>query len=117
MLEFTEMTAGQSQMVQLRLAEPLPLAPGDRFVLRANFAAQDQSGLITIGGGRILGTSNARLRRKKPWTLSALAARRDALDDPAQLVRTHAARKPRAAAPARVAAQVPGARRRAWRNW
>jgi selenocysteine-specific elongation factor len=84
MLESTEMTAGQSQMVQLRLAEPLPLAPGDRFVLRANVAAQDQSGLITIGGGRILGTSNARLRRKKPWTLSALAARRDVLDDPAQ---------------------------------
>jgi selenocysteine-specific elongation factor len=84
MLEVTEMTAGQSQMVQLRLAEPLPLAPGDRFVLRANAAAEGQSGLVTIGGGRILGTSNARLRRKKPWTLSALAARRDAMDDPAR---------------------------------
>jgi selenocysteine-specific elongation factor len=84
MLEATEMTAGQSQMVQLRLAEPLPLAPGDRFVLRANAASEGQSGLVTIGGGRILGTSNARLRRKKPWTLSALAARRDAMDDPAR---------------------------------
>jgi len=78
------MSAGQSQMVQLRLAEPLPLAPGDRFVLRANVAAEGQAGLVTIGGGRILGTSNARLRRKKPWTLKALAARRDALDDPAR---------------------------------
>ncbi len=84
MLESTEMTAGQSQMVQLRLAEPLPLAPGDRFVLRANVAAEGQGGLVTIGGGRILGTSNARLRRKKPWTLKALAARRDALGDPAR---------------------------------
>lgn len=84
MLESTEMTAGQAQMVQLRLAEPLPLAPGDRFVLRANVAAEGQGGLVTIGGGRILGTSNARLRRKKPWTLKALAARRDALDDPAR---------------------------------
>jgi selenocysteine-specific elongation factor len=83
MLEVTEMTAGQAQMVQLRLAEPLPLAPGDRFVLRANAGADGQSGLVTIGGGRILGTSNTRLRRKKPWTLSALAARREALDDPA----------------------------------
>jgi selenocysteine-specific elongation factor len=82
MLEFTEMAAGQTQMVQLRLAEPLPLAPGDRFVLRANVAAEGQSGLVTIGGGRILGISNARLRRKKLWTLNSLAARRDALDDP-----------------------------------
>jgi selenocysteine-specific elongation factor len=82
MLELTEMSAGQKQMVQLRLAEPLPLAPGDRFVIRANMGAEGQSGLVTIGGGRILGISNARLRRKKPWTLNSLAARRDALDDP-----------------------------------
>jgi len=82
MLEATEMTAGQKQMVQLRLAEALPLVPGDRFVVRANLPAQDQSGLTTIGGGRILGVSNVRLRRKKPWTLNSLAARRDALDDP-----------------------------------
>jgi selenocysteine-specific elongation factor len=84
MLEGTEMVAGQRQMVQLRLTEPLPLVPGDRFVVRANLPAQDQTGLATIGGGRILGVSNVRLRRKKPWTLNALAARRDALDDPAR---------------------------------
>ena len=84
MLEETAMAAGQRQMVQLRLTEPLPLVPGDRFVVRANLPAQDQTGLATIGGGRILGVSNVRLRRKKPWTLSALAARRDALDDPAR---------------------------------
>jgi selenocysteine-specific elongation factor len=84
MLEGTEMAAGQRQMVQLRLAEPLPLVPGDRFVVRANLPAQDQTGLATVGGGRILGVSNVRLRRKKPWTLNSLAARRDALDDPAR---------------------------------
>jgi selenocysteine-specific elongation factor len=82
MLESTEMRAGQTQMVQLRLAEALPLAPGDRFVVRANLPSQDQTGLATIGGGRILGLSNVRLRRKKAWTLAALTARRDALDDP-----------------------------------
>jgi selenocysteine-specific elongation factor len=82
MLEVTAMAAGQRQMVQLRLAEPLPLAPGERFVVRANLPSQEQSGLTTIGGGRIVGVSNARLRRKKPWTLSSLAARREALDDP-----------------------------------
>ena len=86
MLEFTEMGAGQKQMVQLRLAEPLPLAPGERFVLRANLPGQgqNQAGLTTIGGGRILGVSNTRLRRKKLWTLEALAARSEALDDPAR---------------------------------
>ena len=52
--------------------------------VRANLPAQDQTGLATIGGGRILGVSNVRLRRKKPWTLNSLAARRDALDDPAR---------------------------------
>ena len=82
MLEETEMAAGQKQMVQLRLAEALPLVPGERFVVRGNLPSQDQSGLATIGGGRILGVSNVRLRRKKPWTLSSLAARRDALDNP-----------------------------------
>jgi selenocysteine-specific elongation factor len=83
MLETTEMSAGQRQMVQLRLAEPLPLAPGERYVLRANLPGQGPTGLITIGGGRLLGVSNQRLRRKRQWTLAALAARREALDDAA----------------------------------
>lgn len=82
MLEKTEMAAGDKQMVQLRLAEPLPLVAGERFVLRANLPAEGQTGLVTIGGGRILGTSNVRLRRRKEWTLQALARRRDTLDDP-----------------------------------
>jgi len=79
MLENTEMTGGQKQMIQLRLAEPLALAPGERFVVRANVA-----GLTTIGGGQILGISNVRLRRKKQWTLDLLAARREAIADPAR---------------------------------
>ncbi len=83
MLETTGMTAGQRQMVQLRLAGPLPLIPGERYVLRANLACPGQTGLVTVGGGRILGTSNVRLRRKRQWTLDALAARRAVLDDQA----------------------------------
>jgi selenocysteine-specific elongation factor len=82
MLDTTEMAAGQRQMVQLRLAEPLALAPGERFVLRANVASAGQGGMLTIGGGRILGASNTRLRRHKQWTLDALAERRSALDEP-----------------------------------
>ena len=82
MLEGVEMSAGLTQMVQLRLAEPLPLTPGDRFVIRANLPSPGQTGLATIGGGRILGVSNVRLRRKKPWTLDSLTARRNAVDVP-----------------------------------
>jgi selenocysteine-specific elongation factor len=82
MLEGLEMAAGQHQMVQLRLAEPLALAPGDRFVVRANVSDGMRSGLTTIGGGRIVGISNTRLRRKRAWTIESLTARRDALEDP-----------------------------------
>jgi len=83
MLENTEMTGGQTQLIQLRLAEPLALAPGERFVVRANVPGSG-AGLTTIGGGRILGVGNVRLRRKKQWTLDLLAARREAINDPAR---------------------------------
>jgi selenocysteine-specific elongation factor len=76
------MTGGQKQMIQLRLAEPLALAPGERFVVRANVAGSGVAGLTTIGGGQILGIGNIRLRRKKQWTLDLLAARREAITDP-----------------------------------
>lgn len=78
-LENPTMTGGQKQMVQLRFAEPLPLVTGERFVLRANVG---ETGLVTIGGGRILNLSNTRWRRNKRWTVEALAARRAAIDDP-----------------------------------
>jgi selenocysteine-specific elongation factor len=82
LLENTAMTGGQRQFVQLRLASPLPLVPGERFVVRANVADAGVSGLTTLGGGQILGSSNVRLRRKKTWTLDLLAARREAVHDP-----------------------------------
>jgi selenocysteine-specific elongation factor len=82
MLENTVMTGGQRQMVQLRLAEPLALAPGENFVIRANIADSGLPGLTTIGGGQILGISNVRLRRKKPWTIELLTARREAIANP-----------------------------------
>ncbi len=84
MLENTEMTGGQKQMIQLRLAEPLALAPGERFVVRANVAGSGVAGLTTIGGGQLLGIGNIRLRRKKQWTLELLAARRAAIAEPAR---------------------------------
>ena len=71
------------RMVQLRLDRPLAVAPGDRFVVRAGMAGLADGRITTLGGGRILGTSNHRLRRNRPDVLQALADRRDALDDPA----------------------------------
>ncbi len=93
MLEATEMTAGQRQFVQFRLSTPLPLVVGERFVVRANVPDSGLAGLTTIGGGQILGLSNARLRRKKQWTLDLLAARREAVNEPLlwceQMLREH----------------------------
>ena len=74
---------GERRMVQLRLDRPLAIAPGDRFVVRAGMAGLADGRITTLGGGRILGTSNHRLRRNRPDVLQALADRRDALDDPA----------------------------------
>jgi len=82
-LDGEHITPGETRPVQLRLAEPLGIAPGDRFVIRAGVAGLAAGQVTTIGGGRILGTSNLRLRRNRPWTLRMLAARRDAIDSPA----------------------------------
>jgi selenocysteine-specific elongation factor len=82
MLEASEMAGSQTQKVQFRLEGPLAAAAGDRFVIRANLGGGEGTGLTTIGGGRVLGTGNVRLRRRKPWTLEALAARSAALGDP-----------------------------------
>ena len=73
---------GQSQMVQLRFDRPLAVAPGDRYVIRADLGGVIGGRVTTIGGGVILSTSDIRLRRNRPWTLAALAGRRDALGMP-----------------------------------
>ena len=72
----------RAHLVQLRLANPLALAPGDRFIIRTALGGIEREGLTTIGGGRLLGVSNTRLRRRRPWVLETLAARAATLDDP-----------------------------------
>ena len=81
-LDGREILPGESRPVQLRLSEPLAVAPGDRFVVRGSMAGLAGGQVTTLGGGRILGTSNTRLRRDRPWTLRILAERRDALGSP-----------------------------------
>jgi selenocysteine-specific elongation factor len=80
MLAEPRLSPGQTQMVQLRLSQPLGIVAGDRFVIRSQAS---QAGLMTIGGGRILDTSNIKLRRQKSWTLTALSERRAVIDDAA----------------------------------
>ncbi len=84
MLEGRPLQGGSTALVQLRLARPLCVVPGERFVIRSGVAGLAGGQLTTIGGGRILGTSDVRLRRNRPWTLAALAERRDAIDQPDQ---------------------------------
>ena len=101
---------GESRFVQFRLAEPLAVAPGERFVIRAGMANLAGGAVTTLGGGRVLGTSGIRLRRNRPWTLAALSARRDAMDRPAELVAVNLAEAGAAVTPDALArrAQMPG---------
>jgi len=86
MLQGGPISPGESQIVQLRMRSPLALAPGERFVVRAPGPAGINT---TLGGGRILDTSNIRLRRGRPWTLEKLTAMRDALDSPVRWAAIH----------------------------
>jgi selenocysteine-specific elongation factor len=58
LLESSEIAPGASGWAQLRLAEPLAVAVGDRFVLRRPSPSE------TLGGGAVADLSNERLRRR-----------------------------------------------------
>jgi selenocysteine-specific elongation factor len=62
-----QLKPGDEQYVQLRLAEPSLLLPGDRFILR------QFSPVVTIGGGIVLDASPLTRRRPPPVTLAFLA--------------------------------------------
>ncbi|MHC4562134.1 MAG: selenocysteine-specific translation elongation factor [Planctomycetota bacterium] len=83
LLEGEPIAPGGRAMVQLRLAHPLAVAAGDRFVLRTSAGDKSGGAMTTIGGGRILSTTDIRLRRNRPWTLETLRTRRDAMDSSA----------------------------------
>jgi len=82
LMENSEIVPGVPQFVQMRLREPLCVAVGERFVVRASVPRLAEGRVTTVGGGRVLGTSGVRLRRKRPWTIQFLSDRRAALDDP-----------------------------------
>ncbi|HVY60213.1 MAG TPA: SelB C-terminal domain-containing protein, partial [Planctomycetota bacterium] len=72
------LAAGASGLVQLRLREPVVVAPGDRFILRRHAEAH------TLGGGVVLGTGAHRLKQGKAFVVEALARKEAALADPSR---------------------------------
>ncbi len=70
LLDAGELAPGGSALAQLQLDEPMVLLPGDRFILRG-FALQRHHG-TTVGGGVVLRTLGARVRRGTPAALQAL---------------------------------------------
>jgi selenocysteine-specific elongation factor len=83
LMEKSELVPGVPQLVQIRLCQPLCVAIGERFVIRASVPRLAEGRVTTVGGGRVLGASGVRLRRKRPWTIQLLSDRRAAIDDPA----------------------------------
>ncbi|MEX1024014.1 MAG: selenocysteine-specific translation elongation factor [Planctomycetota bacterium] len=80
LLDREEILPGESGLVQLRLADPVVVAPGDRFVLRL------LSPVVTLGGGVILEESRYRLKRFKNFVLEELTRQEDSLGDPRELL-------------------------------
>ena len=70
LLDAAALEPGQSGLAQLQLDEPMVMLPGDRFILRG-FQMQRHHG-TTVGGGEVLRTLGARVRRGTPETLALL---------------------------------------------
>ena len=111
LLEGGQLEPGRIGFVQLLLATPLPVAAGDRFLVRSSMPGHGEQGLTTIGGGRILGTSNARLRRRRERNVEMLGARKRAIDDPQAWCELHLAEanQPLGSGPLAQRAQMPAA--------
>jgi len=69
------MKAGEEGLIQIRAAEPLVAAPGDRFILRS------MSPVLTIGGGTIIEGTAQRVKRGRPGLLEDLTERAQAVGD------------------------------------
>ncbi len=83
MLEGRPLEPGGRQMVQFRLSEPVPAPAGERFVIRAAMGDWAGGTVTTLGGGRVLGASDQRLKRGREWTIAMLTRRCECLDRPA----------------------------------
>jgi selenocysteine-specific elongation factor len=94
LLDAAELAPGAEGLVQLRLAEDVVCAPGDRYILRLASPA------ITLGGGTILEESRHRLKRFKGFVIEELARQESSLDSPRELLEVLLLRRGRTGATA-----------------
>ncbi len=74
-LDAKQAEPGTEVYAQLRLDEPVIMAPGDRFLLR--LASPER----TLGGGVILGETKFRHKQSRTWITDNLAAKESAIGD------------------------------------
>lgn len=82
LLDCTTLEPGEEAVAQIRLEEPVVVAPGDRFVLRQT------SPMITLGGGEILDRSRWRLKTGKDFVVESVRRKMSALDSPQDYLRS-----------------------------
>jgi selenocysteine-specific elongation factor len=82
LLDCTTLEPGEEAVAQIRLDEPVVVAPGDRFVLRQT------SPMITLGGGEILDRSRWRLKTGKDFVVESVRRKMSALDSPQDYLRS-----------------------------
>jgi selenocysteine-specific elongation factor len=68
--------AGGEALAQIRLDQPVVVAPGDRFVLRQT------SPMVTLGGGEVLDRSRWRLKAGKEFVVESMRRKMEALGTP-----------------------------------
>ncbi len=79
LLERERLLAGETQVVQLRLEQPLCACYGEHFVIRS------YSPMTTIGGGRILDPAPGKLRKERVRMVERLVQLAKACDDEERL--------------------------------
>src|SRR5690606_11923007 len=102
----SQVEPARTHLVQLRLAEPVPAAPGERFVIRGSISGLADGRLTTLGGGRVLSVGNVRLRRQRPWVIESLSRRSGALDDGAAWLGVHLEEAREALSPGELASRA-----------
>ncbi|MDZ4774692.1 MAG: selenocysteine-specific translation elongation factor [Planctomycetota bacterium] len=80
LLDAKVLEPGAEALVQFRLADPVVVAPGDRFVVRLASPAW------TLGGGVVLEESKHRLKAFKPFVLDELGRASKSLASPRELL-------------------------------
>jgi selenocysteine-specific elongation factor len=80
LLDAERLEPGAEGLVQIRLAEEVVCAPGDRYIVRLASPA------LTLGGGTILEESRHRLKRFKGFVIEELSRQESSLESPRELL-------------------------------